>query len=166
MTKRKSRKVITERAVKRAFARVFRDQSSLEAAITEFMQGYPVPPAWSMAGVRASFGRSAARVWARHLRHLRTAHCGSNGRNLVPVVQRLSDFGAVPLPSPPQSPTEGLVGGRLIMMDEYWKVTSSPEFAEIVRRSRDNTLMIGDDLIKALLEASKDSADPEPQPAG
>lgn len=165
MTKRKSRRIITERAVRRAFAHVFRDQASLEKAITDFMGGYPVPPLWSMAGVRASFGRRAARVWAKHLRHLGAAHYPSNGRNLVPVVQHLADFGVDALPSPLPALTEGLPAGRLILMDESWMFTSSPEFSELMRRSRASTQKIGDDLIKAVLEAAKDSADPEAQPA-
>ncbi len=168
MSKKKSTKVITERAVRRAFARVLRKPEELEAAVTSFMSGNPVPPAWGLGGVRAVFGRAVSHVWARHLRHLRGAHYlnTATGRNLFPVVQHMADlemdarrrWRAGHRPSVDPAPN------KIIMMDESWELLSDPHYVDLMRRSISGTLKLGEDLVNALLDATKDAVVTPAQP--
>lgn len=160
MSKKNSTKVITERAVRRAFARVLRKPEELEAAVATFMSGNPVPPAWGLGGVRAVFGRAVSRMWARHLRHLRGASFLSpdTNRSVVPVVQHKADFDVDARlrwrqghrPPVSQTPT------TTIVLDESWALLNDPQYVDFMQRTvlspsnrRDGNEMI-DTLLKAM----------------
>lgn len=167
MSKKKSTKVITERAVRRAFARVLRKPEQLEAAVTSFMSGNPVPPAWGLGGVRAVFGRAVSHVWARHLRHLRGAHYlnTATGRSLFPVVQHMADLemDARRRWRAGHRPAVDPAPNKIIMMDESWVLLSDPHYLELMHRASSGTRKLGEDLVEALLEATKDSEVPPAQ---
>lgn len=66
--------------------------------VAQYMGNSPVPPAWSYAGVRGTFGKKAARMWAKKLRHRMPGvyRDPKSGRWLHPVVQSVYDFGTTP----------------------------------------------------------------------
>lgn len=160
MSKKNSTKVITERTVRRAFARVLRKPEELEAAVATFMSGNPVPPAWGLGGVRAVFGRAVSRKWARHLRHLRRASFLSpdTNKSVFPVVQHKADFDVDARrrwreghrPQVSQTPK------TTIVLDEAWALLNDPQYVDFMQRTvlspsnrRDGNNMI-DELLKAM----------------
>lgn len=163
MSKKKSTKVITERAVRRAFARVLRKPVELDAAVTIFMSGNPVPPAWGLGGVREVLGRPVSRMWARHLRHLRGAHFlppGTN-RSLFPVVQHKADFDVDARlrwrqgHRPPVSQTPKTT----IVLDEAWTFLNDPQYVDIMQRTAlsPSNRLDGNEMIDALLKVMSSS---------
>jgi len=92
-----NKRTITRAAVVRAFSGPGRSRAEVRSIVTRYIGDSPVPPLWSLASVRGTFGVRVARAWARHLRHLRSAtYRGENGRWLTPVVQTAYDFGTTP----------------------------------------------------------------------
>ncbi len=160
MSKRKSTKVITERAVRRAFARVLRKPEELEAAVATFMSGNPVPPAWGLGGVREVLGRAVSRMWARHLRHLRGAYFlnPDTNRSLFPVVQHKADLDMDARRRWRQGhrPPVNLAPRVTIVLDEAWPLLNDPQYVDFMQRTvlspsnrRDGNEMI-DTLLKAM----------------
>lgn len=162
MSKKKSTKVITERAVRRAFARVLRKPEELEAAVATFMSGNPVPPAWGLGGVRAVLGREVSRMWARHLRHLRGANFLSpdTNRSVFPVVQHKADFDVDARLRWRQGhrPPVRLTPKTTIVLDEAWTLLNDPQYADFMHRNvlSSGARQDGREMIDALLNATSD----------
>lgn len=61
--------------------------------VMRYMGDSPVPPAWTYAGVRGTFGNKIARVWARKLRHRPSGiYRDHSGRWVHFVTQSIHDF--------------------------------------------------------------------------
>ena len=85
----------SRRALLRAFSAPGRARAEVHDVVTRFMGDSPVPPAWTLVGVRGVFGRRIAREWARHLRHRVSGfEPGVRGRQWR--VQTVYDFGVEP----------------------------------------------------------------------
>lgn len=89
-----SRRIVTRRALIKAFSSPARTRKQTMEIVARYMGDAPVPPAWSRGGVHANFGKAIARAWARKIRHLGIAsHAASpGGRRLFNVVQSIHDF--------------------------------------------------------------------------
>lgn len=62
--------------------------------VTRYMGDSPIPPVWGYAGVRGTFGKRAARMWAKKLRHRESGvyRDHKSGRWIHPVIQSIHDF--------------------------------------------------------------------------
>lgn len=85
---------VTRARLIRAFSTPGRSRAEVVEAVRRYMGDSPVPPTWSLAGVRGALGGSIARQWARHIRHLGAAgyRDKKTHRWLYPVVQSIHDF--------------------------------------------------------------------------
>lgn len=97
MSKR-TRKTVTRAALISAFSSHKRSRRETAEIVRKYMGDNPVPPAWSLASVRGTFGPDIARAWAKKIRHLNSASFRdpSTGHWLTPVAQTAYDFGATP----------------------------------------------------------------------
>lgn len=94
MTINASRRIVTRRALIKAFSSPARTRQQTMEIVARYMGDAPVPPAWSRGGVQANFGKAIARAWARKIRHLGMAsHAATpGGRRVFSVVQSIHDF--------------------------------------------------------------------------
>lgn len=83
---------LTRRALIKALSTPGQSRAAVREIAGRFIGNAPVPPSWSLKGVRSTFGRRVAREWARHLRH-RTAGWDLQVRSRRHVVQTRADFG-------------------------------------------------------------------------
>ncbi len=107
---------LTRRALIKALSKPGRSRSDVSAIVDRFIGKSPVPPSWSLRGVRATFGRGVAREWARHLRH-RTAGRDPQVRGRLHVVQTIADLGATTDSSEAVQPRDA--GGLFMPIDEF-----------------------------------------------
>lgn len=86
---------VSRSALVKAFSTPDRRRQAVLKVVAQYMGNSPVPPSWSLASVRGTFGKKIARLWARHIRGMRTAgYRGANGRWHHPVIQTSHDFNA------------------------------------------------------------------------
>lgn len=91
---KKTNKMVTRAAVVRAFTSPGRSRRETMDIVSRYMGDCPVPPSWSLGGVRGTFGKAIARAWAKKIRHLRVAHYHEqqSRRAIIPVVQSIHDL--------------------------------------------------------------------------
>lgn len=93
----RTKNTVTRARLIRALSAPGRSRKAVLEIVARYMGDSPVPPAWTLAGIRGVFGSRVAHEWARHIRHLSPAAYRSKDRRwLHPVVQTAYDFGTTP----------------------------------------------------------------------
>lgn len=148
-----SRRIVTRRALIKAFSSPARTRQQTMEIVGRYMGDAPVPPAWSRGGVQENFGKAIARAWARKIRHLGMAsHAATpGGCRVFTVVQSIHDLpGGTALlatksdPGDQREPADLLASHRksAMFVDEF-HMLSSPAAHESTRRFAEGVLAAG-----------------------
>ena len=79
--------------IRKIFKRANLPQKKLEAAIDRYMSQSPVPPRWSAAGVRGTFGNTIYRLWSRKIKNRHHVGYLEGNTLIIPAIQSIHDFG-------------------------------------------------------------------------
>lgn len=110
---------VTKKRLLRAFSIPGYKHSDAIAVVNAYMKNNPVPPVWSGASVKGTFGTKIYRAWCRHIRRLRNASYrkGNSGHSLVYQVQTIYDFDLC-MKKTTQLPSDK----KFLVVDEFWRV--------------------------------------------
>lgn len=116
--------------VVKAFASPAMTRREVMDIVKRYMGNSPVPPSWTYASVRGTFGKRVARHWARHLRHRPPGSYrdAQTGIVLHSFVQTAYDFGTTP--------------DKLAAMRESSQITAAEACAESSRLRKDLPFII------------------------
>ncbi len=84
---------VTRAKVFKAFSTPEIPHRALVEIVAKYIGDSTVPPSWSGAGVKGTFGKRIYSLWARHIAPLKIAtYKNEDGRYITPVVQSIHDL--------------------------------------------------------------------------